>query len=259
MDLLVEQFLPSAALRPFVKEFLLLNSDNGVASTALPDTSMVMTFRYKGKIDRIEGDGKAALPVTAVAGLRRTVRHFSYARHTSILLVVFAPGGISAFTRIPAHELFELHISSDNLFLPSDLNDVLEQLAEARTSQERINTIQSFLVAHLAGNTPDLLINDALHRIRLQRGNIKIKALAASLYTSQDALEKRFRAVVGATPKRYASIVRLRHFITICPSCHSLTDASYEAGYFDQSHFIKDFRLFTGKAPKDFFSSGQYW
>jgi AraC-like DNA-binding protein len=39
----------------------------------------------------------------------------------------------------------------------------------------------------------------------------------------------------------------------------TLTDAAYQAGYFDQSHFIKDFRLFTGRTPKDFFSDFQYW
>ena len=255
----VEKFLPSAALLPFVREFLVIESDLGTDSSTIPDTSMVMSFRYRGKVRKIDGDKKSTLPATVISGLRKSSRHFLYEKNTSNLLVVFTEGGINAFSRIPAHELFELHIHSESLFHSSALNEILERLAAAVTNTERIKIMQSFLQQHLANNKADLLINSALQLIKRQNGIIRIKDLAASLYISQDAFEKRFRTMVGSTPKQYASIVRLKHLITAYPSYPSLTDASYEAGYFDQSHFIKDFRLFTGQTPKDFFRSGQYW
>jgi len=255
----VESFHPSAALLPFVREFLIIESDLDTCSKTIPDTSMTMAFRYAGRIVRMEGEEVLTLPSTAVAGLRRSVRQFAYAGHTANLLVIFTPGGINAFSRIPAHELFEQHISAENLFHATDLDEVLERLAEAADNKQRIAIMQSFLMKHLANNKPDALIGNALQLIRQHSGIIKIKDLATSLYISQDAFEKRFRVVVGSTPKQYASIVRLRHLIKAYPSYSSLTDASYEAGYFDQSHFIKDFRLFTGQTPKDFFRSSEYW
>jgi methylphosphotriester-DNA--protein-cysteine methyltransferase len=155
--------------------------------------------------------------------------------------------------------LFGQHIHSGDLFHSSTLNEILQRLAEAVANTDRIKIMQSFLLKHLTNSKADLLINNALQLIKRQNGIIRIKDLATSLYISQDAFEKRFRTIVGSTPKQYASIVRLRHLITAYPSYHSLTDASYEAGYFDQSHFIKDFRLFTGQTPKDFFRSARYW
>jgi AraC-like DNA-binding protein len=255
----VEKFLPSPVLLPFVREFLIIESDLDTCSKTIPDTSMTMAFRYKGQIMRMEGEKKWTLPDTAIAGLRKSVRQFVYTAHTANLLVIFTPGGINAFSRLPAHELFEKQISTDNLFLTADLNEVLERLAEAPGNQQRIDIIQSFLLQRLKNNKPDALILNALFSIRQHGGIIKIKDLAASLYISQDAFEKRFRITVGSTPKQYASIVRLRRLITAYPSYSSLTDASYEAGYFDQSHFIKDFRLFTGQTPKDFFRSPEFW
>ena len=255
----VESFHPSAALLPFVREFLIIESDLDACSKTIPDTSMTMAFRYTGRVVRMDGEEILTLPSIAVAGLRRSVRQFAYAGHTANLLVIFTPGGINAFSRIPAHELFEQHISAENLFHVTDLDEILERLAEAPDNKRRIDIIQSFLQGHLTNKKPDALINNALQLIRQHSGIIKIKDLTTSLYISQDAFEKRFRTMVGSTPKQYASIVRLRHLIKAYPSYSSLTDASYEAGYFDQSHFIKDFRLFTGQTPRDFFTSGEFW
>jgi AraC-like DNA-binding protein len=64
---------------------------------------------------------------------------------------------------------------------------------------------------------------------------------------------------VGSSPRQFTSIVRLRYFIDRYSPYSSLTTASYEAGYFDQSHFIKDFKQFTGETPRQFFATARYW
>ena len=85
------------------------------------------------------------------------------------------------------------------------------------------------------------------------KGIIKIKDLADTLYISQDAFEKRFRRVVGTSPKQFSSILRMRSITNIRQQKHTLTKIAFDAGYFDQPHFNKDFRLFTGQTPTDFF------
>lgn len=254
------KFLPSPALQPYVREFIILESDLYFDSRTIPDTALVMTFRYKGKVWKLEGEKEESLPATGISGLRKSVRLFQYEKQTANLLVVFKEGGMNAFVRQPAHELFELNISSDNLFPASQLDELLEQLAGAATDEARVDVAEIFLLTKLhACNKPDPLVSSALASIRQHSGIVRIKDLAASLYVSQDAFEKKFRSAVGATPKQFASIVRMKDLIRKYPTYTSLTDAAYEAGYFDQSHFIKDFRLFTGQTPKDFFSGFEYW
>jgi methylphosphotriester-DNA--protein-cysteine methyltransferase len=65
-------------------------------------------------------------------------------------------------------------------------------------------------------------------------------------------LERRFKAIVGTTPKKFASIVRFNTVLRDLDSAKSLTDICYEHGFFDQAHFIKDFRHYTGDTPESF-------
>ena len=255
----VQRFHPSTILAPFIREYIIIESDLGTDSNILPDTSMVMAFRYRGNVQRMEGELTEALPATVISGLRRSHRLMRYSGETSNLLVVFKEGGLSAFSATPAHELFDLTISADNLFSINTLDEILQRLAVATTDKTRIDIMGAFLLQHLTANKQDLLVDKAIQLIQQYNGLVKIKELAVSLHISQDPFEKRFRAQVGSTPKQYASIIRLRKLIDTFPTFSSLTEAAYEAGYFDQSHFIKDFRLFTGQTPKDFFKSSQYW
>lgn len=257
--MIVARYTPSARLLPFIKEYLLIESSEVSTSQTLPDTSLVMSFRYAGTVVKTEGEVHQLIPATAVTGLRRSARHFLYQPGTGNLLVLFKEGGIATFSDIPANELFGYSVGSENIFDRSALTEVLEQLAAARSNEARIQIIEQFLLTRLRDKKPDLLVTHAAHLIRQQKGVIRIKDLASSLYISQDPFEKRFRNRIGATPKQYASIVRLRSLITGYSSYSSLTEASYTAGYFDQSHFIRDFRLFTGHSPKDFFASSLFW
>lgn len=255
----LSKFLPAAPLLPFIREYLIIESDQEISNTTIPDTSLVLSFRYSGTVLQVDGDHQELLPATSISGLRKSARTYCYTQQTANLLVVCKEGGISAFSGLPAHELFSHIIPSENLFLSSRLKDLLEQLAAAEAHSSRITLIESFLLSHLIKPKTDPLIDHAIRHIVQQNGLLKIKDLATSLHISQDPLEKRFRALVGTTPKQYAGIIRLRHLIKQYPSYSSLTDASYEAGYFDQSHFIRDFRLFTGRSPKAFFKDPRFW
>ncbi|WP_143307179.1 helix-turn-helix domain-containing protein [Chitinophaga vietnamensis] len=253
----IEKFLPSLPLRPFIREIMIIESELATDSSITPDTSIVMAFRFMGHVAKKEGTEKAIIPASSITGIRKSVRTLFYEKASANLLVMFKEGGMAAFSRTPAHELFGLHVSTDNIFLSSEQEEILERLVAAPDNQRRIAIIETFLLKKLFdGKTgPDPRIDHAIQLIKQQHGIVRIKELAPALHISQDAFEKRFRALVGATPKQYASIVRLKNLINNYASYTSLTDASYEAGYFDQSHFIKDFRGFTGQTPKDFFKS----
>jgi len=255
----VHRHHPSARLAPYVREFLIIESDGTMDSKILPDTSLVMSLRYKGATRRVEMAEESPFSPSVLTGLRRSHRVMRYSPDTGNILVLFNEGGLVAFSRVPANELFDMTIPAENFFAKADMRDVLEALADATDNETRIRTIEAFLTQQLRDNKPDPLVGETVRLIKDSKGLIKIKDLAGTLHISQDPLEKRFRTQVGTTPKQYASIIRLRNIIDTWSSYPSLTNASYEAGYFDQSHFIKDFRAFTGESPKDFFRSARFW
>lgn len=244
---------------PFVKEYLVIETGQGMESRTIPDTSLVLAFRYKGSVSNATEGTAEVIPPAVISGLRKNARVFQYAKSTANLLVILRECGIAAFTDLPAHELFGLSVTSDNVFKGAALREILERLAEAPHNRARVMLVEDFLQKELNAGKPLPAIGDAVRIIKQHNGVVRVKELAASLHISQDAFEKRFRALIGSTPKQYASIIRLRNLITKYPGYASLTEATYQAGYFDQSHFIKDFRAFTGHAPKEFFNTARFW
>jgi AraC-like DNA-binding protein len=255
----MEVHQPAPVLKPYIKTFMLIESEYGMQNRTLPDTSIVMGFRYRGTItDEILG-AKSNLPASLITGLRRSWRLINYSGQAATLLVVFKPGGAAAFFKEPLHELFGSSLALDALISPGKLQEVEDQLAEAKNSLQRIAIIERFLLSRLGETRPDKLVHQAINQIQLSNGAIKIKDLVNSLPISNDPFEKRFRRLTGTSAKQFSSIVRLRHVINSHTPSKSLTETALAAGYFDQAHFIKDFKLFTGQTPLNFFKAPRFW
>ncbi|SEW39054.1 helix-turn-helix domain-containing protein [Chitinophaga arvensicola] len=256
IDMNIATYLPSAILSPYVSAFLIIESAEGMENRVMPDTAVVMSFRFSGQVRAEENE---LLPSAGLAGLRKSSRLLQYAPGTGNVLVKFKEGGAAAFFKAPLHELFDTQQSLDSLLRQQQIREVEERLYEAADHLQRIAIVESFLISSLSSRAPDLLIRSAVAQIKTAHGDVKIKALASEHYISQDAFEKRFRRQVGSTPKQFSAIVRLRHLLDHCPAADSLTEAAYEAGYYDQAHFIKDFRAFTGQSPQAFFQQSTWW
>lgn len=254
----VESFLPSLRLRPFVKSFLVIDSEQAMENRLVPDTSLALAFRCNGQVSFLSGDHCDHIPNAMISGLRRSARVVQYVPHTTNLLVIFREGGASAFFRQPLHELFGYSLPLDALISGRVICEVEEQLQSTTDNRLRVAVVERFLQSRL-NPQPDELVTAAVGKIKASAGSIRIRELADKLYISRDAFEKRFRKNIGTSPGHFASIVRLRSVIDNYPKAVSLTDAAYDAGYFDQAHFIKDFKAFTGLTPGVYFKSAARW
>lgn len=248
-----DMHIPSDALKPFVKAYLNMESHDELTNRILPDTSLVMVFKYKGQVNFIMGDSRRSAPSFAISGLRKSARLINYAKNSGSILVIFKEAGAAAFFKEPLNELFEESISLDIFTSRQRLSLIEEQLTEAKNTCQRIAIIETFLQSRLYDRSPDPLILTALQTIHLAKGTIKIQDLAGALHISQDAFEKRFRRIVGTSPKQFSSIVRMKAIIAGGRQKQRLSEIAFDAGYFDQAHFSKEFRLFTGQSPTDFF------
>jgi AraC-like DNA-binding protein len=168
---------------------------------------------------------------------------------------MFTALGAAAFVREPLGDLFNTTMPLDLQVRQSQLQLVEEQLAEAVSHSARAQIYEGFLLEHLHRHVPDPVAAMSIDRIRASRGTLRIDGLAHEAGLSQSAFERRFRRHVGATPKKFSAIVRLRHAVNLHRRGASFTQVAHEAGYSDQSHFIHDFKRFSGVAPETYFQS----
>ena len=235
-------YIPSDILKPFVKSFAISENEKADSYKVLPGTSIVMGFQYSGALSLTKENKSVKLNTAGITGLIDRYRIFNNSANIGTVLVMFSETGAASFFKTPMHELFGQSLSLDDLIIHSQMDVVVEKLSEVKTDIARINVVESFLKSLLSPKVNDELVTLAVNFIEQSGGTIKMNLLAEKLNISQSQFEKRFRKIVGATPKKFASIVRLRSMIDTTPKNTSLTELSLDAGYYDQSHFIKDFK-----------------
>jgi AraC-like DNA-binding protein len=250
-----DHFIPRGALKPFISTLAIQETEDVSEYSVLPDTGVVVGFQFKGRLSIVKEKDKTPLSTFGVSGITDRFKVFSNSKNIGTVLVFFKEGGAAHFFKTPIHELFRESVSLDNFLLRSELLVTEEQLCEAKTDAKRIEVIENFLLTQLRSVEPDKLVSTALALIHKSKGNIRISQLTKDLNISQSPLEKRFRSVVGTSPKKFAAIIRMKHALKSFQQNQSLTDLGYEAGFYDQAHFIKEFRTFTGQSPTSFFSS----
>jgi len=242
---------PCEALRPFVKRFLVVEFPTAHKDSFLPVAGMLAGFCFKGHCIL---DGKTKVPVAAVTGLSDRPRHYEHSGNSGVVLAAFTAPGAAALLHHPADEFFNDAVAMDDILGNStELNRIHERLAEAPNHARRIQVVEDFLVARRGDAQPDTFVSAAVSKIEEVKGIVRVEELARRVGLSQSALERRFRKVTGASPKKFASIVRLRHVVGLRARGADLTSIAFAAGYCDQSHFINDFKKITGLAPKSFF------
>ncbi len=254
----MHDYIPSELLKPFIKDYKIIESRHELVNRVLPNTSVAIAFRFRGQVNYIMDEKANALPVSAISGLRKSVRLINYLKDTGVVIVLFKEAGASAFFKRPLHELFEESLPLHNLIERQKVSMIEEQITAAQNNRERIDIIEQILLSQLYTYKPDNLISTAIKEIRAVNGIVNIKELTGTLYISQDAFEKRFRRIVGSSPKQFASIIRMSSVIQQKAN-ERLLDIAFDAGYYDQAHFTKSFKTFTGQSPTDFYKSAFVW
>jgi len=180
----MDVYIPTELLKPFIKGYRIIESQDELVNRVLPDTSLAIALRYKGQVNYLTDNKNSNVPISAISGLRKSVRLINYSKDTATIIVLFKEAGATAFFKEPLHELFEESVSLDNFIQHRKISIIEEQLAEAQNNNQRIAIIEQFLLSILSGLKPDNLISAAIQKIYLTKGIIQIKELANTLYIS---------------------------------------------------------------------------
>ncbi|MPS72672.1 MAG: AraC family transcriptional regulator [Chryseobacterium sp.] len=247
-----DKYIPSERLKPYIKYFVVSENELENEYKVFPSSGLVIGFQYKGQLATIKENTESKLTSAGITGISDGYKIFKNSQNIGTILIYFTEIGFTHFASHPANELFNLSLSLDDIFDKNNVTEVEEKLVIATTDKQRIKIIELFLISHLKDIETDKLILEAVKLIYQSNGTIRIKELSDKLFISQSPFEKRFRKVVGTTAKKFASIVRFNTVLENLNETKSLTEICYENNFFDQAHFIKDFKKFTGDTPENF-------
>jgi AraC-like DNA-binding protein len=242
--------LPCEALRPWIAGYAFQESDGtGIVHSVLPGLQPVLGFQYRGRMSAILPQGEMPLEASGITGLQSSNRRYRAMPGTGTLLVRFHPWGAAAFLPAPMHELADRSLGLSSLLNPSLLRLVEERLAESKDDGQRIRVVEGFLLALLRTRVPDGPVRKA---VRLLQANPShdLAGIAGHLGLGERQLERKFREWIGIGPKRFARLARFQLVVRSLERGHRSLDAALEQGFYDQAHFIKDFRTFTGTTPE---------
>lgn len=215
----------------------------------LPDGCVDILFNFNQR-DAI-GQFQSYMPhIVGTMTSYLDITHYSEA--IQMLGIRFRPGGIAAFSRIPVFELTNQTVEIDwvETLLEKSCYD---RLPEFSTMQERIAYLEKYLISRLDSLFAlEQRINYTVDFIRKGKGFIPVKQVAQEVCLSERQLERKFKRVVGISPKMFSRIIRFKHTLGYLQTCSDEKHCSVaiDCGYFDHSHLIKDFKAFGGTLPE---------
>lgn len=187
-----------------------------------------------------------------IMGQRNQVFYVKSTGKTNMLGLRFKPGGLAAFTNLPVSDLLNVLLPAE-LILGTSVKALEMQLADFPNDNLRIQALDTLLSAALR-NTPtdQVVLNMAINMLRKSQDDTSIDHICQQTGWYYKKLERIFLKNIGYTPKYYHKILRFNKAVRFMQTNNTLTAVSHVCNYFDQAHFIRDFRLFTGTTPTQF-------
>ncbi len=250
---------PPPELKDFIKCFWILEDEKKelqVRQRIIPDGCMEMIFHFGDLYQQYFEDGSSIIqPRSFIYGQISSFIEIAPTGTTGIIAARFLPDGLAPLLDIPVVSLENKAVGIEKIF--GKEGKLLESLIiNSTNNEERKKILQFFLLQRIVNPaTINKITKSCLETIFLAHGKIGISELAKKTAINKRKLERTFITAVGMSPKQLSKIIRLQNTISMLnkKQYNSLTELAYENGYYDQAHFIKDFREFTGISPKSFF------
>lgn len=257
--------LATAALRPWVAQVWACARPTAPPAHArehsLPSGAMHLSIRLDGPPLRIYADAAdrqgRRYSAATVGGVRAGYCIKDTAQPAASVGAVLRPGAALALFGVSAAELAGGHVDLAQL-CGREAELLYERLAaEAETGRRRAVLLE-FLQARLrrarARRGLDPQIAQALARVQRAPVDVDVAALADACGRSHRHFIAGFRDAAGLAPKRYARVLRFQRLLAALAATPrpAWAQLALDAGYFDQSHLIREFREFAGVSPREY-------
>jgi AraC-like DNA-binding protein len=171
------------------------------------------------------------------------------------MVISFKPCGFYKIFHTPASYYYKRSLNAFELF-GKEIHEIAWLLGETHLSG-KIELMDSWLLKKMqVQKKTHRNIDEAIRLIEKNQGNISMGELQMATFTTKRTLERHFLEQVGLNPKTYSRIIRFKSVIDFIESNLDIKwrQLADRFGYYDQSHFIHEFKTLCGSLPQDYFS-----
>ena len=262
MKMLHQIIKPVGILQQFISCYHIMETDDPVdffpRHRIYTYGSVVFVFHYNNpSLFQKRNELPYIEPRTVICGQQTNYYDLALAGKTGMIFIVFKPYGAGMFFKMPMNEIENENIAL-KFIIKNDALVIEDKLHAAKSNRQRIECIEDFLLKRLKQNYKNHeQISIIFKAINNYKGQISIRTLAEISCLSIRQFERKFSELVGSNPKQYLRIVRFQDVLQKKKdNCYkSYTSLAFECGYYDQAHFIHDFKTITDLSPKKFFET----
>lgn len=255
-----QTFQPYIDLSEFVKCFWTLKvpkEPKPQRQRIVPDGCIEMIFTLGDDVKRFVSERKHIIqPRSMILGPITEPFYIEPIGVVDVFAIRFFPGGFIPFTTLSVKNLENKETKLDAIFGKNVATDLEHKIIHAANTAERVQHIEAFLLNKLKDSEIiDNIVKSTVDLIFSTKGRISIHELLKNDLSKRRRLERKFSKSVGLGPKQFAKIIRFQTALRMLLNneIENLTNLAYENEYYDQAHFIKDFKEFTGINPNKFF------
>jgi len=254
-----QTFKPHSDLETLVKCYWTLEvpaQQNLERQLILPDGCVDMCFILGDNIKRYTSEIDFVIqPREMLLGQITEQFYIEPTGFVNTFAIRFYPYGLVNFIDLPLNELCNKETPLNTLFGNEKAEKLSQKIIQAVSTENRIQIIEKFLLEKLYDKaTIDNIVKSTIDIILLSNGSKPLNVILKDDKSKRRQLERNFKKQIGLSPKQLSKAIRLQATLQILlnDTTRTLTDIAYESEYYDQAHFIKDFKEFTGLTPKEF-------
>ncbi len=241
-------------LKNIINYFWVLESESEVSVNhkLLPVSNVDMIFNFcPSPITYINEEGNTETKSIHLNGIHNRFYSIIQTGKLKVFGVSFLQAGLFPILRTPLNEITDKTINVDDI-ITAFTDDIMEKVSFADSDIDIIKVIENKIVHLLDYNLmPEKIIYKIL-KLCASDTILNINDLCNNTGINRRTIERVFNKYVGISPKLFARINRFQKTIKELNHSNSLTSIAYDFNYFDQTHFIKDFKSFVGCTPTEF-------
>ncbi|MGH1517341.1 helix-turn-helix domain-containing protein [Chryseobacterium sp. JK1] len=249
------QISPPKHLSPFIRHYIFLENSKEISNVRLftdGSTGLILS----GDMNLYSSGSEDHMPLSFFYGTLSSYKDFYSKGAFSLVAVVFQPYFLNILVKASAKEVKDSIISVEDV-LKNSFQRFQENLLNKINPLTVIHDLNIFFTEFITGeNTSDYAFITAVQKYILQnKGSVSSKELERFTGYTERHLERKFENHMGISPKKYSNIIRLHYFLSLMNNRkynENLTTLSYDAGYTDQSHLIREFKNNVGLTPKQY-------
>lgn len=188
------------------------------------------------------------------SGLRTEPITIPSGNGAAMMVIAFKKGMAAPFFPFPMEEIADCVVDAD-LIWGSDFGDLREKLLDEKDIGKRFELVEQFLILRFAAVlNVNPCIAFAVEEMTRRPDRLSIARMNQKIGYSQKHFTEMFRKHIGITPKSYLKIMRFQKAVRTIDAAASIEwdMVAQECGFYDQAHFINDFKHFSGFTPEQY-------